>query len=286
MCDDVSPENDDTLKLEYDGGFGGPRRTEWIDEALTILRRAGHLCPPPSGVRHPDQRPLSAARHCRANLLRLEKEVCASRRQRTSSAAPTRGIKQPIEAAGRGSLPRYTPVVRGAPKNSLRPARRRELAQWFRISFSVNCARACRGAYFGRASWYRKIGRVGRRINPPSGSAFRMWRRSDLALAISGFGSYCGGGWLINRKRVRRLYRLEGLQLCRRVRWRKPMALHRRPAPVPVGPHERWSMDFVHDTLADGRPFRILTVVDHGSRSSPMPRGRISDVWRVGGAGA
>jgi len=29
-------------------------------------------------------------------------------------------------------------------------------------------------------------------------------------------------------------------------------------------------MDFVHDTLADGRPFRILTVVDQWSRSSPV----------------
>jgi putative transposase len=30
-------------------------------------------------------------------------------------------------------------------------------------------------------------------------------------------------------------------------------------------------MDFVHDALADGRPFRILTVVDQWSRSSPLP---------------
>ena len=29
-------------------------------------------------------------------------------------------------------------------------------------------------------------------------------------------------------------------------------------------------MDFVHDTLADERPFRILTVVDHWSRQSPV----------------
>ena len=29
-------------------------------------------------------------------------------------------------------------------------------------------------------------------------------------------------------------------------------------------------MDFVHDALADGRPFRILTVVDQWSRSSPL----------------
>ena len=63
-----------------------------------------------------------------------------------------------------------------------------------------------------------------------------------------------------------------------RVRRRKHMALHRGPAPMPNGPRERWSMDFVHDTLADGRPFRILTVVDNWSRSSPVveARGRMS----------
>jgi putative transposase len=29
-------------------------------------------------------------------------------------------------------------------------------------------------------------------------------------------------------------------------------------------------MDFVHDTLADGQTFRVLTVVDHWSRQSPV----------------
>lgn len=33
-------------------------------------------------------------------------------------------------------------------------------------------------------------------------------------------------------------------------------------------------MDFVHDTLADGRPFRILTVVDNWSRCSPVLEAR------------
>ena len=51
------------------------------------------------------------------------------------------------------------------------------------------------------------------------------------------------------------------------------MALHRGTAPVPVGPSERWSMDFVHDTLADGRPFRILAVVDaYSDPSRPLFR--------------
>lgn len=74
----------------------------------------------------------------------------------------------------------------------------------------------------------------------------------------------------MNRKRVRRLYRLEGLQLRMRVRRRKHIALHRGPAPIPAGPTERWSMDFVHDTMADGRPFRILTVLNNWSRHSPV----------------
>jgi len=66
------------------------------------------------------------------------------------------------------------------------------------------------------------------------------------------------------------LYRLDGLQLRKRVRRRKHIALHRGPAPMPAGPTERWSMDFVHDALADGRPFRVLTVVDQWSRQSPI----------------
>ena len=86
-------------------------------------------------------------------------------------------------------------------------------------------------------------------------------------------------GWAVNRKRVRRWYRLEGLQLRMRVRRRKHRALHRGPAPVPVGLRERRSRDFVQDTLADSHPYRILTVVKNWSRSSPVleARFRMSD---------
>jgi putative transposase len=77
-------------------------------------------------------------------------------------------------------------------------------------------------------------------------------------------------GWPINLKRVHRLYRLEGLQVRMRVRRRKRLSLHRGPAPMPTAVDERWSMDFVHDQLADGRPFRVLTVVDNWSRESVL----------------
>ena len=40
----------------------------------------------------------------------------------------------------------------------------------------------------------------------------------------------------------------------------------RVPLPEPTRPNQRWSMDFVSDRLADGRWFRILTVVDQYTR--------------------
>ena len=43
--------------------------------------------------------------------------------------------------------------------------------------------------------------------------------------------------WRVNKKQVRRLYRLDGLQLRIRVRQRKHIALHRGPAPRPERTH-------------------------------------------------
>ncbi len=65
-----------------------------------------------------------------------------------------------------------------------------------------------------------------------------------------------------NMKRIRRLYRVEGLQLRHRVRRRKHASLHRGIPPAASRAHERWGMDFVHDALIDSRTFRVLTVVD------------------------
>ena len=62
-------------------------------------------------------------------------------------------------------------------------------------------------------------------------------------------------GWNVNRKRVYRWYRFEGLQIRMRVRRRKHMSLHRGPVPQARRTHERWSMDFVHDQLFGGKLF-------------------------------
>jgi len=151
----------------------------------------------------------------------------------------------------------------------LTPARRRELAEWFRATFQIHVRRACGLAHLSRTAWYRRPSEA--RVQ----TVLRL-RIRELAHARPRFGYLRiwvllrREGWHVNRKRVRRLYRLEGLQLRMRVRRRKHIALHRGPAPSPTGPTERWSMDFVHDAFADGRPFRVLTVVDQWSRQSPL----------------
>lgn len=72
-------------------------------------------------------------------------------------------------------------------------------------------------------------------------------------------------GWPVNRKRVQRLYREEGLAVRRKGRRRRSQA----PKPVRTLLHrtdERWSLDFIADTLSSGRTFRCLAVIDEFSR--------------------
>lgn len=72
-----------------------------------------------------------------------------------------------------------------------------------------------------------------------------------------------GYGW--NHKRVYRIYRQLELNLRikpkRRIKRDKPDALQ-----VPINPNQVWSMDFMSDSLVDGRTLRTLNVVDDYNR--------------------
>lgn len=72
-------------------------------------------------------------------------------------------------------------------------------------------------------------------------------------------------GYLVNHKKLFRLYREEKLTV-RRGGGRKRALGTRAPMTVPVLPNDRWSLDFVSDQMTDGRRFRILTVVDDCTR--------------------
>lgn len=72
-------------------------------------------------------------------------------------------------------------------------------------------------------------------------------------------------GFVVNHKKLFRLYREEKLAVRRRG-GRKRAIGTRAPMMVPVSPNERWSLDFVSDQLTDGRRFRILGIVDDCTR--------------------
>lgn len=68
-----------------------------------------------------------------------------------------------------------------------------------------------------------------------------------------------------NVKRILRVYRAANLQVRRRVKRR--VALGRgNPVPAISKINERWSLDFMHDTLRMGRKIRTLNVVDDFTR--------------------
>jgi len=70
-----------------------------------------------------------------------------------------------------------------------------------------------------------------------------------------------------NHKRVRRLYRAEGLAVRKRKK-RKQVSMPRVALPQPQGPNEQWAIDFMRDTLADSRAFRAFNVIDTCTRES------------------
>ena len=96
-------------------------------------------------------------------------------------------------------------------------------------------------------------------------------RLKELARARPRFGTprltvlLRGEFGAVNHKRIERLYREEGLQLPRK-RKRRRRGVERVPLDVPSRPYQRWSMDFMADSLFDGRRFRLLCVLDDFSR--------------------
>ena len=87
-------------------------------------------------------------------------------------------------------------------------------------------------------------------------------------------------GWVVNHKKVERLYyRDEGLSLRRRRR-KKAAAVPRVAVPKPTHPGRCYALDFVHDRLVTGRRFKCLTMIDLCSKEVPVIEVDVS----IGGA--
>jgi putative transposase len=126
---------------------------------------------------------------------------------------------------------------------------------------------ACRAVGLSRTAWYRR----------PAEPATRDAAVREAVLAVVeqhgrwGFWKcfdrlrLLGHGW--NHKRVHRVYCALKLNLPRRAKRRVPTRL-RQPLVAPSGLNGVWALDFMHDALYCGRPFRTLNVLDEGNREA------------------
>lgn len=143
------------------------------------------------------------------------------------------------------------------------PTARREAVGWLQTR-GTSVRRACRVLGLSRATWqYQR--------RPDLRNSVLLDQLQQHASARPRFGYrrlhilIARDGVRVNHKRLYRLYRVAGLQVRRRRRKRLTRG-ERVPLAVPTRRGERWSMDFTLDTLADGRAFRTLNIVDDFTR--------------------
>jgi len=157
------------------------------------------------------------------------------------------------------------------------PAAKREAVAHLQERFEMSERRACAVIAADRKT-------VRYRSRRPPETALRT-RLRDLANERRRFG-YRRLFILLRREgepsginRIYRLYREEGLAVRKRKARRRAVGT-RAPILVAARPNVRWSLDFVHDQLADGRRFRVLNIVDDVTREclAAVPDTSISGV--------
>ena len=77
-------------------------------------------------------------------------------------------------------------------------------------------------------------------------------------------------GWAVNRKKIQRLWREEGLRVPQRKRKRRRLGDSMVPAVRlrAERPDHVWALDFQFDTTVDGRTLKLLHVVDEHTREA------------------
>ncbi len=144
------------------------------------------------------------------------------------------------------------------------PMRRRYALPYLRKAYQVSERRACRVIAVCRATVkYKSV-----KIDVPALRA----RINEIAVTRVRYGYprihilLRREGWLVNRKRVYRIYREEGLSMRLKPPRRRKSIVLRSDRPTADSVNKIWSMDFMADNLADGRKIRLLTIVDNYSR--------------------
>jgi putative transposase len=87
------------------------------------------------------------------------------------------------------------------------------------------------------------------------------WRRAAKAARRA--------GWQVNDKRIRQLWRAEGLKVPQRTRKKRLSGIGTHVgAMCPIRPDALWACDFQFDVTADGRTLKLLNIIDEFTREA------------------
>ena len=147
------------------------------------------------------------------------------------------------------------------------PARRRRCIDHVREELPVSERRICRVLGQHRST-QRKV---------PRGADDEEALTADIIELARQYGRYGyrrvtallrNAGWHVNRKRVERIWRREGLKVPQRQPKRGRLWLNDGSCIRlrPEYPGHVWAYDFVEGRTHDGRKFRILAIIDEASR--------------------
>lgn len=155
-----------------------------------------------------------------------------------------------------------------AGKKLLSAQRKREAARQLQ-QHGLSQRRSCALCQIGRSSYsYRPSTSKVRRDQKLGQHLKRIARRRPRFGYRRAWDALRREGQVINQKRVRRIWKKEGLSLPqRRPRKRKRPEMVPRPHPA-TRPHQVWAYDFVQDKCNRGHRLRFLTITDEFTRQS------------------
>lgn len=129
--------------------------------------------------------------------------------------------------------------------------------------FSVQLA--CKTAGVSRSSYYYRArsGSFEQRLVQALYKLSRRYPRYGYELITSKLRQQ---GWRVNKKRIQRLWRREGLEVPRKQPKRRRVAASTTVRQSALYANHVWSWDFLFDRTEDGKSIKILNIVDEYSR--------------------
>lgn len=149
-------------------------------------------------------------------------------------------------------------------KKALRPCQKKQIAEEIQEDENVSVARACKIIDLDRSMYYYSSVKDDSEVETKL-----QWYAEKYP--SRGFPEYYKRirkeGLIWNHKRVKRVYKKLGMSRRKKMKRRIPNP-EKRALLQPIRRNLTWSMDFMHDSLDNGRKFRTLNIIDDYNREA------------------